>query len=278
MLFTAHQHAREHLTVEMALYLLREFTDGLRHRLPDHQHGQQPRDLDRPGPQPRRRRVRHRHRLLPRRGARTGSPTPVPRTSAPTSTATGTTSGAAAAARRGSHVLGDLPRHVGRVRARGEGGRRLRAQPGRRRRSSRSRPAIDFHTYSELVLWPFGYTYADTAHRHDRRTTRNAFATVGQQDGRHQRLHARAVQRPLHHRRLDRRLAVGQPEDLRLHLRDVPGAPAPAAASTRPTRSSSARPPATGTRCCSCWRTRTACTGRSARRRSTASDEDSRPA
>ncbi|MDX2601085.1 M14 family metallopeptidase [Streptomyces caniscabiei] len=38
--------------------------------------------------------------------------------------------------------------------------------------------AIDFHTYSELVLWPFGYTTADT-------TTgmtaddRNAFATVG---------------------------------------------------------------------------------------------------
>ncbi|MER6011132.1 M14 family metallopeptidase [Streptomyces bluensis] len=38
---------------------------------------------------------------------------------------------------------------------------------------------IDFHTYSELVLWPFGYTTADT-------TTgmtaddRNAFATVGQ--------------------------------------------------------------------------------------------------
>ncbi|MFE7837650.1 M14 family metallopeptidase [Streptomyces sp. NPDC057474] len=40
------------------------------------------------------------------------------------------------------------------------------------------RTGIDFHTYSELVLWPFGYTTADT-------TTgmtaddRNAFATVG---------------------------------------------------------------------------------------------------
>ncbi|MFD5270041.1 M14 family metallopeptidase [Streptomyces sp. NPDC058335] len=40
------------------------------------------------------------------------------------------------------------------------------------------RAGIDFHTYSELVLWPFGYTSADT-------TTgmtaddRNAFATVG---------------------------------------------------------------------------------------------------
>ncbi|MEU5366757.1 M14 family metallopeptidase [Streptomyces sp. NPDC005925] len=41
---------------------------------------------------------------------------------------------------------------------------------------------IDFHTYSELVLWPFGYTYSDT-------TTgmtaddRNAFATVGRAMG-----------------------------------------------------------------------------------------------
>lgn len=39
--------------------------------------------------------------------------------------------------------------------------------------------AIDFHTYSELVLWPFGYTYNDTA---PGMTTddRNAFAAVGQ--------------------------------------------------------------------------------------------------
>ncbi|WP_371577264.1 M14 family metallopeptidase [Streptomyces sp. NBC_01314] len=37
---------------------------------------------------------------------------------------------------------------------------------------------VDFHTYSELVLWPFGYTTADTA---TGMTTddRNAFATVG---------------------------------------------------------------------------------------------------
>ncbi|KRV49067.1 carboxypeptidase [Wenjunlia vitaminophila] len=40
--------------------------------------------------------------------------------------------------------------------------------------------AIDFHTYSELVLWPYGYTYSDT----DTGMTqddRNAFATLGQQ-------------------------------------------------------------------------------------------------
>jgi murein tripeptide amidase MpaA len=39
---------------------------------------------------------------------------------------------------------------------------------------------IDFHTYSELVLWPFGYTYSDTttgmtADQH------NTFATIGNQ-------------------------------------------------------------------------------------------------
>ncbi len=37
----------------------------VRHRSPDHQPGQHPRDLDRPEHEPGRRRVRHRHRLLP---------------------------------------------------------------------------------------------------------------------------------------------------------------------------------------------------------------------
>ena len=52
----------------------------------------------------------------------------------------------------------------------------------------------------------------------------------------HQRLHARAGQRPVHHRRVDRRLALGHAQDLRLHLRDVSDARR-ARASTRPTRS-----------------------------------------
>jgi hypothetical protein len=42
------------------------------------------------------------------------------------------------------------------------------------------------------------------------------------EDGRQQRVHGRAGQRPVHHGRLDRRLPLGHPEDLRLHLRDVP--------------------------------------------------------
>ncbi|MGW7264131.1 M14 family metallopeptidase [Streptomyces sp. NPDC054842] len=41
---------------------------------------------------------------------------------------------------------------------------------------------IDFHTYSELVLWPFGYTYSDTAAGMTA-DDRNAFAAVGQKMG-----------------------------------------------------------------------------------------------
>ncbi|GAA1899079.1 M14 family metallopeptidase [Streptomyces sodiiphilus] len=37
---------------------------------------------------------------------------------------------------------------------------------------------IDFHSYSELILWPFGYTYNDTAPGLTR-DDRDAFATVG---------------------------------------------------------------------------------------------------
>lgn len=40
------------------------------------------------------------------------------------------------------------------------------------------RAAIDFHTYSELVLWPYGYTRADTAPGMTI-DDRNAFAAVG---------------------------------------------------------------------------------------------------
>jgi len=47
---------------------------------------------------------------------------------------------------------------------------------GRGRRKALAR--IDFHSYGELVLWPFGYTQADTAPgmTQDQRDT---FATLG---------------------------------------------------------------------------------------------------
>jgi hypothetical protein len=39
---------------------------------------------------------------------------------------------------------------------------------------------IDWHTYSELILWPYGYTYADTAPGLNADEA-NAFATLGRQ-------------------------------------------------------------------------------------------------
>jgi hypothetical protein len=41
---------------------------------------------------------------------------------------------------------------------------------------------IDFHSYSELILWPYGFTYADTAPGLTQ-DDRNAFAAVGQRMG-----------------------------------------------------------------------------------------------
>jgi hypothetical protein len=41
------------------------------------------------------------------------------------------------------------------------------------------RVAIDFHTYSELVLWPYGYTYSNTATGMST-DQHNTFATMGQ--------------------------------------------------------------------------------------------------
>ena len=46
--------------------------------------------------------------------------------------------------------------------ARDAAGARLRQLAGDRRRAA-DQGAIDFHTYSELILWPYGYTTADTA-------------------------------------------------------------------------------------------------------------------
>ncbi|GAB4049990.1 hypothetical protein GCM10028775_20430 [Catellatospora paridis] len=40
---------------------------------------------------------------------------------------------------------------------------------------------IDFHTYGELILWPFGYTTADTVNPGMTSDERNTFANIGQQ-------------------------------------------------------------------------------------------------
>ncbi|KAB2974505.1 zinc carboxypeptidase [Streptomyces sp. SS1-1] len=176
VLFTHHQHAREHLTVEMALYLLRELTSGYgtdaritglvnsreiwivpdlnpdggeydiatgsyrswrKNRQPNSGSSAVGTDLNR--------------NWAYRWGCCGGSSG---------SASSETYRGARAESSPEVKVVADF------VRGRIVGGKQ------------QITAGIDFHTYSELVLWPFGYTYSDT-------TTgmtaddRNAFATVG---------------------------------------------------------------------------------------------------
>jgi carboxypeptidase T len=176
VLFTHHQHAREHLTVEMALYLIRELGAGYgsdsrvtsmvnnreiwivpdlnpdggeydiasgsyrswrKNRQPNSGSSYVGTDLNR--------------NWNYRWGCCGGSSG---------STSSETYRGASAESAPEVKVVADF------VRGRVVGGKQ------------QITAGIDFHTYSELVLWPFGYTYSDT-------TTgmtaddRNAFATVG---------------------------------------------------------------------------------------------------
>ncbi|NGO09884.1 zinc carboxypeptidase [Streptomyces sp. HC44] len=176
VLFTHHQHAREHLTVEMALYLLRELGAGygsdsritnlVNNReiwiLPDLNPDGGEYDIAtgayrswRKNRQPNsgssyvgtdmNRNWNYRWGCC---GGSSGS------------TSSETYRGAAPESAPEVKVVADF------VRSRVVGG------------TQQIKAGVDFHTYSELVLWPFGYTSADT-------TTgmtaddRNAFATVG---------------------------------------------------------------------------------------------------
>ena len=94
--------------------------------------------------------------------------------------------------------------------------------------------AITFHTYAELILYPYGYTYNEPAVRHGPgRLSR--IRGPGPADGGHQRLHAPAGQRPLHHLRRRRRLALWRATDLRVHVRDVSAQLRSPASTRRPT-------------------------------------------
>ncbi|UZI32782.1 M14 family metallopeptidase [Streptomyces sp. VB1] len=176
VLLTHHQHAREHLTVEMALYLLREFGDdyGKDSRITQAVAGREiwilP-DLNpdggeydiatgsyrmwRKNTQPNRG-SSHRGTDMNRNwdyrwGCCNGSST-SPRDD--------TYRGAAPESAPEVKVVADFVR--GRV---VDGKQQITA-------------GIDFHTYSELVLWPYGFTTGDTAPGMTR-DDRDAFAAVG---------------------------------------------------------------------------------------------------
>ncbi|GHH64126.1 carboxypeptidase T [Streptosporangium violaceochromogenes] len=176
VLFTHHQHAREHLTVEMALYILRLLTDGYgtderitglvdsreiwimpdlnpdggeydiaggsyrfwrKNRQPNAGSAAVGTDMNR--------------NWAYRWGCCRGSSG---------SAASETYRGAAAESAPEVRAVADW------VRGRRVGG------------AQQIRTHIDWHTYSELVLWPYGYTYADTAPGLTR-DDRDAFAALG---------------------------------------------------------------------------------------------------
>ncbi|WKV72142.1 M14 family metallopeptidase [Streptomyces sp. PCS3-D2] len=161
VLFTAHQHAREHLTVEMALYLLKEFTSkyGTDSRVTDAVNGREiwiiP-DLNPDGGEYDIATGRYRS-WRKNRQPNSGSSyvgTDENRNwnykwgccgGSSGSKSSETYRGAAAESAPEVKAVSDF------VRSRVVGGKQ------------QIKAAIDFHTYSELVLWPFGYTYSDTA-------------------------------------------------------------------------------------------------------------------
>ncbi|MER5890263.1 M14 family metallopeptidase [Streptomyces sp. NPDC001941] len=176
VLFTHHQHAREHLTVEMALYLLREFGAG---------YGSDPRitsavngreiwivpDLNPDGGEYDIATGSYRS-WRKNRQPNSGSSyagTDLNRNwnfkwgccgGSSGSTSSETYRGRAAESAPEVKVVADF------VRSRVVGGKQ------------QIRTGIDFHTYSELVLWPYGYTYNDTAPGMTQ-DDRDAFAAVG---------------------------------------------------------------------------------------------------
>ncbi|MFJ8130683.1 M14 family metallopeptidase [Streptomyces hydrogenans] len=176
VLFTHHQHAREHLTVEMALYLLRELGAG---------YGTDPRvtaavngreiwivpDLNPDGGEYDIASGSYRS-WRKNRQPNSGSSyvgTDMNRNwdykwgccgGSSGTKSSETYRGAAPESAPEVKVVADF------VRSRVVGG------------TQQIKAAVDFHTYSELVLWPFGWTYADTAPGMTQ-DDRDAFAAVG---------------------------------------------------------------------------------------------------
>ncbi|QNE73264.1 zinc carboxypeptidase [Streptomyces finlayi] len=176
VLFTHHQHAREHLTVEMALYLLRELGAGYGSdsRITNAVNGRElwivP-DLNPDGGEYDIASGSYRS-WRKNRQPNAGSSyvgTDMNRNwnfkwgccgGSSGSTSSETYRGPSAESAPEVKVVADF------VRSRVIGGKQ------------QIRAGIDFHTYSELILWPFGYTSADTAPGLTQ-DDRDAFATVG---------------------------------------------------------------------------------------------------
>ncbi|MFB0628231.1 M14 family metallopeptidase [Streptomyces sp. AB3(2024)] len=161
VLFTAHQHAREHLTVEMALYLLKEFGS---------KYGTEPRITNM---------VNNREiwivpDLNPDGGEydiATGSYRSWRKNRQPNSgsSAVGTDlnrnwdykwgcCGGSSSSKSSETYRGPAAASAPEVKAVSDFVR-SRVVGGKQQ----IKAAIDFHTYSQLVLWPFGWTYNDTA-------------------------------------------------------------------------------------------------------------------
>jgi carboxypeptidase T len=177
VLFTHHQHAREHLTVEMAIYLLNELTDryGSDSRITNLVNSREiwilP-DLNPDGGE---------------YDIATGSYRSWRKNRQPNSGSSaigtdlnrnwaynwgccgGSSSSPSSETYRGpsAESAPEVRVVANFVRSRVVGGRQ------------QIRAAIDFHTYSELILWPYGYTYSDTAAGLTQ-DDRNAHATLGQ--------------------------------------------------------------------------------------------------
>ncbi|MFE3578561.1 M14 family metallopeptidase [Streptomyces vinaceus] len=161
VLFTHHQHAREHLTVEMALYLLKEFGSkyGTDSRITDMVNGREiwvvP-DLNPDGGEYDIATGSYRS-WRKNRQPNAGSSyvgTDLNRNwdykwgccgGSSSSKSSETYRGAAGESSPEVKVVADF------VRSRVIGGKQ------------QITASIDFHTYSQLVLWPFGWTYNDTA-------------------------------------------------------------------------------------------------------------------
>ncbi|MFS8099184.1 M14 family metallopeptidase [Lentzea alba] len=178
VLFTHHQHAREHLTVEMALYLIKEFTTkyGSEARLTDLVNTREIWIIPDVNPDGGEYDIATgsyrswRKNRQPNAGSANVG-TDLNRNwnykwgccgGSSGSTGSDTYRGPSAESAPEVKVVADF------VRGRNVGGKQ------------QITASIDFHTYSELILWPWGWTYDDVAPglTQDQRDT---FATIGQQ-------------------------------------------------------------------------------------------------